>query len=751
LILAAGVGVFGLGRLGWLPAPWRRAGRSRIWLVAGVVGLLASGYFHWRLPQPSATDVSRLLTGVAQGEVSLQGEVESLPRLTRSGQEYFWLTVQRVEEWTGPTPQLNLQTATGRVYVTASQAAADRLQPGQRIRVRGRLSAPKPSTNPGGFDFQAFLRQQNSFAALRGNRIEVLNAQVRPGLWQVQQRMVRSQAQWIPAPEAAVISAMVLGSRAVDLPVALKDKFAQVGLAHALAASGFQTSLILGVVLALCCHWSERLQFTVGTLALGLFVGLSGGQAPVLRAALMGFGGLVALVLGRKIRPLGSLLVTATLLLLVHPLWVFDLGFQLSFLATLGLLVSVPAIAGYLDWLPSGLTPSLAVPLAAYLWTLPLCLYAFGVVSPYSIPANLLTTPLVTLLSLGGMVSGVMGLVWAPLGSGSAWLLQFPARLLIALVDGFSQLPGSAWALGTISVLLAIALYGLIGLTWLQTWWQRHWWVALVVGVGLVSIPAWQTRLAQFQVTILATASQPTLVVQDAGRTGLIQTSRVAPTTVLPFLQRAGVNRLDWALPLDPAISADRGAIAVPGLISTGPTSNDLPSNTWHQVASRLPIRMAYSLPSSAQNMWQNAARRPESQAQLQPGQATPLGRLQMTLLQRDPAVVVFQMRQRTWLWMASASLPEQAHLLQSGRLAAVPKGSVLWWSGQALSPALLERVRPAVAIASAPTVHPDTVTQLRRLNVQTYWTGRDGALQWTPESGFQTTLNVDEGTNGAL
>ncbi|NJN29866.1 MAG: ComEC/Rec2 family competence protein [Synechococcales cyanobacterium RM1_1_8] len=130
-----------------------------------------------------------------------------------------------------------------------------------------------------------------------------------------------------------------------------------------------------------------------GTL-LGMLL-LTGVQPSVLRAVLMGLGALTALVMRRKTKPLGALILTAVLLLLFNPLWIWDLGFQLSFLATLGLLVTVPPLMGRLDWLPTLFAGAIAIPLAATLWTLPLQLYHFGVAAPYGILVNLLVTPLV--------------------------------------------------------------------------------------------------------------------------------------------------------------------------------------------------------------------------------------------------------------------------------------------------------------------------------------------------------------------
>ncbi|MGA7937356.1 MAG: ComEC/Rec2 family competence protein, partial [Kovacikia sp.] len=482
VVLGGGVG---LGLL--VPRRWKTAPRSKLWVAAGVVGLLASLYFHIRVPQPQATDISKLMpSGGKPGEfvVKVQGIVESLPHLTRSQKAQFWLEVRQGEPiWGGDQAD---KSRTGTLYVTVPLLQATGLHPGQLVEVTGSLYQPKPAANPGAFDFQKYLAQTGCFAGLTGKEIKELKPSTGWGWWMVQQQIVRSQIRWLGSPEGPLVSAMVLGSKGVDLPSDLKDKFVRVGLAAALAASGFQTSLILGVLLTLTRRFSVRIQFLSGTAALLLFLGLTGLQPSVLRAALMGFGGLVAPMLDRKVKPLGALLLTAVLLLLWNPLWVWDLGFQLSYLATLGLLVTVPPLTKGLDWLPTAIAPLVAVPIAAYLWTLPVQLFAFGILSPYSILVNIITTPFISVISIGGMISALAALIWSPAGSALAWLLKYPTQGLIAIVDFSAQLPGNAYAVGTISALTAIGLYGLLGLTWLQPWWRRQWWLAILLSIGLV-------------------------------------------------------------------------------------------------------------------------------------------------------------------------------------------------------------------------------------------------------------------------
>ncbi len=711
LLLAGAIAMMLVRRL------WRKSPRPRVWLMAGFIGFLASLWLQWRIPQPTGDDVSWLIptTDVTRPEIAveLQGKVASQPRLTRSQKGQFWLEVRQVFQADSPP-----QRASGRVYVTAPLLQVTGVQSGQVVKVSGTLYRPRPAANPGSFDFQQYLQRSGSFAALRGRQLAI----IKPtgwGWWWVRQRIARSHMQGLGSPEAPLISAMVMGGRSVDLPQDIRDQFVQVGLAHALAASGFHTSLLLGVVLALTQRLAARLRLIIGSLALVIFVGLTGMQASVVRAALMGFGSLIALVLERKVKPLGALLLVATLMLLVNPLWIEDLGFQLSFLATVGLLVTVPPLAKAMDWLPSAIAPMLAVPIAAYLWTLPLQLHQFGVVSPYSVLVNLIVTPLISLLSLGGFASAVAAVMWLPAGSAIAYLLKYPTQLLLALVSWFNQLPGNHYAVGTVPALVALALYGLLLLTWLQPWWRQRAGLALGLAGLLVAVPAWQGQ-QRTRAILLTTPGEPVLLVQAGGRTLLLNTGdeKTVRFSLLPFLQKAGINQIDWAI-----ASPDR-------------------SLGWQSLHQRRLVKQFYSTVANSLSLEKLPQAIP-----LSPGQTTPLGDGAWRWLSSLPPVAELHLHHQKWLWLGNASFQQQRQLLQTKLTSA----DVLCWSGKRLLPELLERLQPKVAIAAAQQIHPATLTQLQQTGAEIFWTGQHGALQWTPQTGFRSTLDSPDNSTASL
>ncbi|NJR40868.1 MAG: ComEC/Rec2 family competence protein [Leptolyngbyaceae cyanobacterium CSU_1_4] len=230
----------------------------------------------------------------------------------------------------------------------------------------------------------------------------------------------------------------------------------------------------------------------------------------------------MAVTLDRQVKALSLLLMAATVLLLWNPIWIWSLAFQLSFLATLGLVVTVPKLTQWLDWVPPRIAPLIAVPIAAYLWILPLQLYVFGVVSPYCILINIFSSLFITLISVGGMASALLALIHPIAGSASAGLVQFPAVAFLKIAELGDRLPGNAFAIGTISTLQVLLLYGIYLLVWWQPRCQKQGWIAGMIGLGIVAIPVAYTTTHLSQVTVLSTAEDPVMVLRDHGKVGLI-------------------------------------------------------------------------------------------------------------------------------------------------------------------------------------------------------------------------------------
>jgi len=352
-----------------VPTIWRLGPKRWVYLLATLIAVFACFYVRLRTPQPQVNDISKY---APLSNVIVRGTVVEAPSLTRSERAKFLLEVKEIN----PSGKLSVKdsrqntenqpskanvesdeankfvAASGKLYITVPLIEVTGLRSGQAIELSGRLYLPNRADNFGAFDFKSYLARQGVFAGLSGRSLVLQGDPPNFGEWWFISKIVRAHVMGAGVPEGSLLSSLVLGSRAVDLPSDLKDTFIQAGLAAVLAASGFQVTLVLGAAIAISRNSSLKLQFLIGSICLGGYLLLTGASPSILRAVVMGFGSLIGLVVQRRSRPITGLVVTAVLLLFYQPLWIWDLGFQFSFLATFGLLTTSRSIFERLEWLP---------------------------------------------------------------------------------------------------------------------------------------------------------------------------------------------------------------------------------------------------------------------------------------------------------------------------------------------------------------------------------------------------------------
>jgi competence protein ComEC len=446
-------------------------------------------------------------------------------------------------------------------------------------------------------------------------------------------------------------------------------------------------AILLGFVLTITRNLSPKQQFIIALTILIIYGTLTGLQPSVLRAILMGIGALIGLLYNRQVNSLGSLLLAATILLLWQPLWIWDLGFQLSFLATLGLIITVPLLKNKIDYFPNLIAEPIAISLAATLWTMPLLMFTFNSIALYSIPINIITTPLVTLISLGGVFTAFLGLIYPPLGSISASILYYPLELLLQITTFFSLLPFSTYSTGKLSLGVMLIIYICLTLICCNLWFRQRWHLVGLFILTLILIPIIYQHFTLTQVTVLATKSQPVIIIQNRGNTLLINGEEPATAryTVLPFLRQEGINQI-------------QGAITV---------NNSAQFST---ISQSIPIQKTINL------------------SQLEKFN---LGEITGQLLEKN--LFKFQVKNQSWLWIVNPKIP--VNLSQEF------SPLVLLWQGSNLDKQWLESIRPQTAIAVTNNLSRNAKNQLRKARIKTYWTGRDGAIQWTAKNGFQPFL----------
>ena len=344
-----------------------------------------------------------------------------------------------------------------------------RVEYGDRLLLSG--TPIKPSAG-GQFSYRDYLAQQGIYVLLQ----QVESVHPLPGrggfsparlLFALRGWACRRIESLLPEPQAALLVGILLGSRA-GLPPEVQEAFSRSGTSHILAISGWNISIV-GAFLAEAGRRlpGRKVQSILIVAGIALYTLLVGAGSAVLRAALMGILYVLAQCAGRPGDGLTALLASAWAMTLWNPTLLRDVGFQLSFGATLGMFLFVPVwTEAWARW-PPWLAESLAATLSSQLLTWPLLALYFRTFSLVVPLANLLACPaLAPLMLLGALallLGGVPGVGWVL--RGTTWLV---ASYMLGVVGRLGEIPWAAVKLPAVGPAFLLLYYG--GIAW---WWYR--------------------------------------------------------------------------------------------------------------------------------------------------------------------------------------------------------------------------------------------------------------------------------------
>lgn len=351
----------------------------------------------------------------------------------------------------------------GVVLVQASRYPAH--QYGDVLRVSGDLETPPVFED---FSYKDYLARQGVHTMMRRPYIEQIGqgegSPVLASIYTLKARAKTVIAAIFPEPEASLLTGILLGYER-GIPDDVRDAFSRTNTTHIIAISGFNITILAGIFALIFERLLGRRRATPAVIAgIVLYTVLVGGSAAVVRAALMGILYVVAIHYGRQSDALTSLVAAAVAMTILNPYTLWDVGFQLSFAATLGLIVMVPPLeeafegtlarfveAGRARTVTSLLNEALIVTLAAQIATIPIMVYYFHKISVVGLLANFAILPAQPPVMLLGGLATLTGLAALPLGRVLAWTaLPFPLYT-IRVVEQMARLPYAAVDLGRIS------------------------------------------------------------------------------------------------------------------------------------------------------------------------------------------------------------------------------------------------------------------------------------------------------------
>lgn len=279
-------------------------------------------------------------------------------------------------------------------------------------------------------------------------------------------RLVQTVNETLPYPQSALLSGILLGSQE-NLPLTLKNQLKTTSTIHMVVVSGQNLSLLAGLMMGFVSFLGRKRTVILTLFVIVLYSLLTGFQVPVIRAALMAGLTYLAQLLGKERVGWWVLCLVAGAMLLFNPNWILNISFQLSFLATLGVVVVSPIVMDFLKKVPQILRQDLAVTLSAQALVLPVIAYNFNQISLIGILVNILILWSIPIVMVSGFVALVLGLISTWLGQILGFLPGVLLTYFIYLVEIFAQIPGASVSIGKTVVLLWVGYYFLIGaLVW---------------------------------------------------------------------------------------------------------------------------------------------------------------------------------------------------------------------------------------------------------------------------------------------
>ncbi|WHH60437.1 DNA internalization-related competence protein ComEC/Rec2 [Petroclostridium sp. X23] len=441
---------------------------------------------------------------------------------------------------------------------------------GDTLQVTSKLYYPSHSFNEGGFDYNYYLRTKGIYAVcfaapyqikrieknMRVNTLIDLCVGIRYSVMSIIDR-------FLPADEAALLKGMMLGIRD-GFSEEMKEEFSKTGLAHLTAVSGMHVAIFVGGVIWLLsiAGINKYLINIAGIIFIILFIIITGCTPSVLRAGLMAVIFLLAFLVNREPDAVTSLSTASLVILIYNPLNLLNVGFQLSFCATISLLIFYKPIHHRLKVLPKMVREIAAASVSAQIGTVMITAYHFNSISIVGILGNLIIVPMVSFALFGGLGLYLLGSVSAFAGKIAAGFCYILLKFILMMVHFIAALPISAVRVPSPNVsmvicylLIVFILYNLIQ----ETKNTVHIKIALlvlaiVVGTGTVAgiyngkdLEVVFVNVGQGDCTLIRCPDGRNIIIDGGGNEGESEYD-IGRNIVIPYLLKKGVMQIDMAV-----------------------------------------------------------------------------------------------------------------------------------------------------------------------------------------------------------
>jgi len=338
---------------------------------------------------------------------------------------------------------------------------------GDEVKVSGVLEEPENFvTNTGKeFNYKRYLANKDIYYIIKNADIEIISkgngSKIKSLLYKIKNSFIKNINNVIPMPESDLANGLILGARG-GFDTDTQQEFIETGTIHIIALSGYNVSIVANNVMKVFgLIFSTTISIVLGFIVIIFFIIMTGASATAIRAGIMASIMLLGRMTNRKYLA-GRALVTAGLLMVAYdPRVLVDMSFQLSFIATGGVLYLTPKVINWFRFLPLryGIREMVASTVAATISVLPILLYLTGVLSLVSLPTNFLILLIIPTVMLFIFITGIIGFIFPLLSILFGYISYIILLYMLSVIHFFGSLSFASITIQSFPLSLAILIY----------------------------------------------------------------------------------------------------------------------------------------------------------------------------------------------------------------------------------------------------------------------------------------------------
>lgn len=395
-------------------------------------------------------------------------ELAKLENLELGGKIFEGLSVVTKEpEEKDNYQKIILRHEMSKLKIIANAPLHSSLNYGDEIKVSCTLKIPE---NKDTFDYKMYLAKDGIYYLCEKAKMEKIGknsgSKVYIAILKLKNNLEKNLSRVVPEPEAALAKGLIIGGSS-QLPQKIQENFGRTGMSHIVAVSGYNVTIIAEYLIAFFIFvgfWRKQ-AFWAAIAGIIIFVAAIGFPSSAVRAGVMGGLLLWAMKNGRLANSYNAIIFAGAAMLAVNPLALrWDIGFQLSFLAAIGIIALAPFWEKIFikQHKALGFSEIFFLSLSAQIFVLPIILYNFNILSLISLVANILVLPIIPITMLLVFLCAVAGFIFQPLSLVLAWLAYLPLKYEIWVINTLASLNWSSMEIKSFGWLWMAVWYAIL-------------------------------------------------------------------------------------------------------------------------------------------------------------------------------------------------------------------------------------------------------------------------------------------------